>query len=248
MKSTVVIPDTQIRHGVQTWHLPLIGRYIADHQPDSVVMLGDWFDHMAISKYPDGKIGRLYQRDVDAGVRAMEQLLDTIQRRAKGYKGRFIFTTGNHDYRLQRYIAEHPELAGALHDPMDTLADMGWRVIPFLEVVMDHGVAYSHYFPRSAKGTVMQGSRGAPDARAQLLREMRSCTGGHQQGFSYYEHPTGNRVIQSMIAGSCYVHDEKYLTPQGQVYFQGIIHKVFTSPGVYDFKRVSLQQLRRMYA
>jgi hypothetical protein len=248
MKSTVVIPDTQIRHGVQVWHLPLVGRYIADHQPDSVVMLGDWVDNPTISKYPDGKIGRLYALDTGAAIVAMEQLLNPIARYAKGYKGRFVMLTGNHEDRLRKYIGEHPELDGALVDPLENFAEMGWKVIPFLKPVHINGVVYAHYFPRSGSGRVMQTRNGAASARVQLQREMHSCTAGHMQGLDYYEHGTCRGIKQSLIAGSCYVHDETYLGPQGNHYFRGIVHKTFDRPnGAYTMRPISVEELKRMY-
>ncbi len=246
MRRTIVIPDTQIRKGVPIKHMRWLGRWIADEQPDTVVMLGDWIDNPAISKYSHA--GRSYQADVDVGINAMHDMLEAISAHSAGYKARFVFCVGNHEHRLVKYLAEHPELDGALHDPLHDFEAFGWEVIPFLMPVTIGGVRYCHYFPRSARGNVMQDRNGAPDARAQAVREMTSCVAGHQQGFSYYEHPLADQVVQSMIAGSCYLHEEAYLTHQGTQYWRGAILQTFHRPGEYDFARLSLRTLKDRYA
>lgn len=248
MKTLLVIPDTQCAHGRPIKHLGWIGSLIADRQPDTVVHIGDHFDHPSISKYASPADGRRYQKDVDAGIAAIDLMLDTVGRRASGYRGKFVMTQGNHEQRLQRYLAAHPELQGALQDPTDELTQMGWEVVPFLQPITINGTRFCHYFPRSGSGNVMQDRNGAPDARAQALREMVNCTAGHRQNFSYYCHPLGDQVVQSMIAGSCYLHNEPYLTPQGNHHFRGVILKTYQRSGYYDFETISLEQLRRRYS
>jgi hypothetical protein len=248
MKSTLVIGDLQIRAGVPMAHLKLIGRLAADTQPDHIVCVGDVADHPTISKYPDGKVGRKYIKDTWAVSEAVE-MFETQLARARGYSPRKVITLGNHDERLAKFEAAFPELTGALSDPLDDWRAASWQTVPFLRPITINGVTYSHFFPRSASGRVMQTRNGAPSARAQLVRECRSVTAGHMQGFDYYEQPTSRGVLQSLIIGSSYMHDEAYLGPQGNGHFRGVVLKLFDRPnGAYSLKQFSFLELKRRYA
>ena len=102
-----------------------------------------------------------------------------------------------------------------------------------------------HYFPRSSSGAIVQTKRGAPNARAQLIREGGSCTAGHQQGLDVSCLPLRDRLQWGMIAGSCYPHEEAYLSPQGTTYWRGVIVKHEVNQGEYNPMFVSLDYLKR---
>lgn len=65
-----VIPDTQVRPGVDLSYLSHIGAYIAEKEPDAIVHLGDHWDMPSLSSYDFGKKqyeGRRYIADIEAG-------------------------------------------------------------------------------------------------------------------------------------------------------------------------------------
>jgi hypothetical protein len=103
-------------------------------------------------------------------------------------------------------------------------------------------VAYSHYFVTGVAG------RPASSAAAQLNKKHQSCIAGHQQGLQI---ATGNhadgRMITSVIAGSCYEHDEDYLGPQGNRHWRGILVLHEVENGEFDLMPVSLKYLKRKY-
>ena len=76
---------------------------------------------------------------------------------------------------------------------------------------------------------------------------MRSCVAGHQQGLSTHIHHTGNRTIRGIIAGSFYMHQEAYLSPQGTNYWRGILMLHEVKNGNFGLMEVSLDYLRRKY-
>lgn len=100
-----------------------------------------------------------------------------------------------------------------------------------------------HYFPRNATGRIVQTYRGAPSAQAQVRREMTSCTSGHLQGLDFYVHQTARKRMYGIIAGSCYLHEEDYLSPQGTMYWRGVVVKHEVTEGMYDPMFVSLDYL-----
>ena len=257
-KTHLIIPDCQVKDGIDTDHLDHIGRYIVDKQPDVIVNLGDFADMPSLSSYDKGTKGfegRRYRKDVEAVKEGMDRLLgplrryqNTLKRRKKSlYKPRLVLTLGNHENRINRAIDKEAILEGTISTQDLGYEEAGWEVHEFLEVAVIDGIAYSHYFPRSPNGRIMQTYRGSPSAKAQVQREGRSCTAGHLQGLDYAIHVTGDGIHHGMIAGSCYTHDEDYLCPQGTQYWRGIIMKHEVKDGSYCPMFVSLEYLHRRY-
>lgn len=248
-KSHAIVPDMQVKPGVDQAHVSWIGQYIADREPDVVVVLGDWWDMPSLSSYDAGKKsfeGRRYKADIESGKDAMAKFMQPIW--AMKVKPRLVFLIGNHEERIERAIESDPKLDGTMgyHD-LD-LARYGWEVHKFLKPVVIDGIAYCHFFPRAASGAVMQTKRGAPDARAQLIREGRSCTAGHQQGLSVCCMPLAGKPRWGIIAGSAYRHDEEYLSPQGNAHWRGVIIKHDVKDGSFNPMFVGLDYLEQRYA
>jgi hypothetical protein len=244
-RSHIVIPDTQIKPGVRTDFLRWIGCYIADRKPSVVVHLGDHWDMPSLSSYDRGTIrfeGRRYAADIQAGNAGMDALLEGMGRFRPD---RMVFLIGNHEQRIARAVAAQAELAGTIG--LKDLNLSRWEVHEYLEAVSIDGISYSHFFPRSASGAITQTKRGAPSARAQLVREGGSCTAGHQQGLDVACLPLRGTLQWGIIAGSCYLHEEEYLSPQGTAYWRGVIVKHEVDKGGYCPMFVSLDYLRRRY-
>lgn len=250
MTTHLIIPDSQVKPGAPIQHLDWIGKYIADKQPDVIINLGDFNDLPSLSSYDRGKRdfeGRRYQKDIDAGKRAMDVLLGNLWRIRGRYVPRMVLTLGNHENRIVRMTQDVPELDGAMSIKDLAYEEYGWEVHDFLKVVTIDGVAYSHFFPRSSAGKVVQTRNGAPSAKAQLVREGRSCTAGHAQGVDLACLPLQGRLQWGLIAGSCYLHNEKYLGPQGNAHWRGIILKQGVNRGSYSPILVDLDYLRKRY-
>lgn len=257
-KEHLVIPDCQVKAGVPLDHLSHIGQYIVDKKPDVIVCLGDFADMPSLSSYDKGTKGfegRRYKHDVQAVREGMDLLLSPLRiyniRRKHGkkslYSPRMIMTLGNHENRINRAVNADAILEDTISTEDLGYEEAGWEVHPFLDVVEVDGILYSHFFPRSPSGRIMQNRRGAPSAAAQVRREMRTCTSGHLQGLDFNIYQTGTRRYYGMICGSCYQHDEEYLTTQGTHYWRGIVYKNEVRQGEYDPMFVSLDYLRRRY-
>ena len=258
LRSHLIVPDVQVKEGVPTAHLTHLGKYMVDKQPEVVVCLGDFADLPSLSSYDKGRKcfeGRRYWKDIDAARKAMDKLMkplhDYNRKRAKGkhkqYNPRLVMLLGNHENRINRAVEAESILECTISTDDLRYKEAGWEVHNFLEVVEIDGIRYSHFFPRSASGRVMQSTRGAPNAATQVRREMGSCTSGHLQGLDFSIYQTGKQRFYGLIAGSCYTHDEDYLTPQGTQYWRGIIMKHEVKDGEYDPMFVSLDYLKRRY-
>jgi transposase-like protein len=226
-KKLIFVPDLQIKEGVPIQHLRAIGNYIADKKPDNLVFAGDNADMPSLSSWDRGKLcfeGRRYRSDIQSANEGMSILMEPVNKaRSKGWDCETDITLGNHEERILRAIQEDGRLDGLMSIKDLAYEKLGITTHEFLKVIVRNGAAFSHYFPRGASGTVGQSKRGAPNAKAQLMREGRTAFSGHQQGLEMHCQSLGGRLQWGIIAGSAYLHDEGYLTPQGNNHWRGII-------------------------
>lgn len=253
MTKHFVIPDCQVRPGDDFNYLSKIGQYIADKKPDVIVCLGDFADMPSLSSYDVGKKdfeGRRYTNDIDAAVEAMNALMLPISNeqirlqmnKKRRWNPRLVMTLGNHENRINRAVNNDPKLEGLLRMEDLGYERFGWEVHPFLEVVVIDDIAYSHYFPTGVAG------RPATTANAQLSKKHMSCVAGHQQGLQIATaHRADGRRLTSIIAGSCYEHNEDYLGPQGNKHWRGALMFHEVNDGQFDLMPVSLDYLNKRY-
>lgn len=254
MTKHFVLPDCQIRDGDSFAFLNKIGHYIVAKQPDVIVCIGDFADMPSLSSYDVGTKtfeGKRYVKDIKAAQDAMAALLEPIEQHnvqqkkngKKQYKPRKVMTLGNHENRINRAVNLDPKLDGVLSITDLGYESFGWEVAPFLEVVVIDGVAYSHYFVTGVAG------RAAGSAQAQLRKTNMSCVAGHQQGLQIASASRADgQSITSIIAGSCYEHDEDYLGPQGNKHWRGTLMLHDVHDGTFDLMPVSLSYLNKKYA
>lgn len=240
----VFLPDMQIRPGDDLGFVSRIGRYVAEKQPDVIVLGGDFADLPSLSSYDKGKTsfeGRRYTKDIDVTKRAMDALMEPI-RKARGYKPRLVLTLGNHEFRITRAVEEQSELEGLISIKDLEYESYGWDVIPFLKPINISGIMYSHYFTSGVMG------KPVTSAAALLTKKHMSCVAGHQQNkqIAYATRADGS-TITGLILGSCYEHQEGYLGHQGNRHFRGfaVLHDV--KHGGFDEMFVSLSYLKRRY-
>lgn len=236
-----VLPDVQAKPGLDFKHLEHVGRYFAEKRPDVIVCLGDFADMPSLSSYDKGKRefeGRRYRHDVAAAHRAMDTFMAPIAR-ARGYSPRLVLTLGNHENRIDRATNDTPELEGLISVDDLRYADYGWQVHPFLGVVTIAGVAFSHYLVSGVMG------RPITTAAALLAKRHMSTVVGHQQGLQMATAVRADgHMLTGIIAGSCYLHDEKYLGPQGNKHFRGFVMLHDVRAGEFEPMPVTLRYLR----
>ena len=121
----MIIPDTQVKRGVDLSYLEWIGKYIVDKKPDVIVQIGDFADMPSLSSYDVGKKsfeGRRYKDDIEAAREAMDILLEPMREynarcrkdKKKQYRPRMVLTLGNHEQRIERAVEGNSKLDGTL--------------------------------------------------------------------------------------------------------------------------------------
>jgi len=249
----LVIPDVQLKPGNDTKFLTNIGHYIVEKKPDVIVCIGDFADMPSLSSYDVGKKsfeGRRYKADIEAAHKGMEALLAPIQeynakmRRTKHqqYLPRYVLTMGNHEDRISRAVNNDPKLDGTIGLSDLRYEQYGWEVYPYLEPVVIDNIAYCHFFVTGVMG------RPCTSAQIQLNKHHMSVVSGHQQGLQIATgHKADGTRLTSVIAGSCYEHDEDYLGPQGNKHWRGILMLHAVDKGQFDLMPVSLDYLKKKY-
>lgn len=244
-----VLPDVQAKPGQDFKFLTKIAEYVIEKKPEKIICLGDFADMPSLSSYDVGKKsfeGRRYSLDKEAAYDAMEAFMSPLMKynfkakknKEKLYRPELIMLLGNHEQRIERAINNDPKLEGLIsYDDLD-YEGWGWKVYPFLEVVVIDGIAYSHYFTSGLLG------RPATTANAQLNKTHMSCISGHQQGLQIATGKTADgRLIHSIIAGSCYEHNEDYLGRQGNNHWRGALMLNDVSDGDFDLMPLRLKYL-----
>lgn len=249
----LVLPDVQAKPGTDFTYLTRIGTYLVEKKPEVVVCIGDFADMCSLSSYDKGKKsfeGRRFKKDIEAAKDAMCAFLtplwefnDRAKRlKEKQYHPRMVMTLGNHEDRINRAVNCDPMLGGLLSTDNLEYAVDGWEVHNFLEVVVIDGVAFSHFFTTGLMG------RPASSAQAQLNKKHQSLVAGHQQGLQI---ATGFKadgsMLTSIIAGSCYEHQEEYLGPQGNKHWRGFVMLHDVHDGQFDPMFVSLNYINGKY-
>lgn len=204
-----IIPDRQNKPGVPLEHNRWVGQAIAKYEPDVVIDLGDGPDFESISRHSEpgtrSKEGKRLKADIDAyneGEALLREGMGNFRPKRK------VKLRGNHDERLNNYVDQHPELEGLIG--LHLLDDADWEIVPYDNgdpgIIEIDGVSYAHYFtpPNSSKAL-----GGQITNRIQKIGG--SFVQGHEQGLKRgdFQFSTG-RLAYGVVAGSCYLHDEKY--------------------------------------
>lgn len=253
----IVIPDTQLKAELkpeETQHLDWMAQYVVDQKPDVLVIIGDWADMPSLSTHDVGTMdaeGRTYRADILAANDGLQRLMAPIEaeikRRQRSHKARWnlrkVVTLGNHEHRINRYVQRFRVWEGKISTDDIFFKQWGFEVYPFLQPVEIDGVSYCHYFGSGVKQLPIS------SAKALLTKKHMSCVAGHQQGFDVATDYKGNgKRITGIIAGSCYLHDESYMGPQGnRNHFRGILVLNEVCDGEFDILPVSLNFLQRKY-
>jgi hypothetical protein len=246
-KMHLIIPDTQCKRGVRNDHLEWIGNYIVEKKPDNIIHIGDHFDMESLSSYDKGKLaaeGRRLRYDIEAGRVGLQKLIKPIQDYNRTAREKYVpqmdFCLGNHEYRIIRYVDEHPEQEGSMGYHQMGIEDFGFKVHDFLKPIKRDGVEYAHYFT--------SGNKGFPVSSAAALSRERQGAAimGHSQYTDVFVHKKTQKM--AIFCGICYLHDEKFLGHQGNGTRRQILVLHEVEDGLFDPMFVSLKFLAKAYS
>lgn len=125
-----------------------LGAYCRDKQPDSIIQIGDWLTFDSICKYdPNDTWGGQKQptlkEDLDSAADSFEAFEEGLG--DDGWLNEKHITLGNHEYRLERFANETPEVYGLLQEHLYSIfRDFGWSYSPYGEIYFMDGVGFVH--------------------------------------------------------------------------------------------------------
>lgn len=244
----LVIGDTQIKPGVNIDHIAAVGNLIVKERPETIVIIGDWWDFPSLSFFAKGKAeieGKRLHDDIESGFHALAIMfkpwLDLVEKqrnqKMKMYNPRVVFTEGNHEHRLYRFMEDNPNMQG-MFDIRKPLKDMGIEYHNFREVVEIDNILFSHFFSNPMSGRPWGGS-----IINKLVKIGHSFVQGHTQVFEYTERHISNGEFQfGVTMGAFYSHEEDYKGPQGNRHFRGVL-KIHNAESRKDIEVLSIERL-----
>lgn len=124
MKRIFIWPDAHVPfEDKRCFNLAL--KVCKSFKPDIQVILGDFWDFYSVSFHSKERRGPKLADELEAGKVRLEEITKLGGKRK-------VFVCGNHEYRLDRYIADRaPELAGWGLSPKDIVMELGWEFIPY---------------------------------------------------------------------------------------------------------------------
>jgi hypothetical protein len=251
----LIIPDCQVKPGVDTTHIKWAAQAVLEYKPDVIVVMGDFWDMPSLSQHdaPGSKEanGRNVLSDIEAGNEAFAMFWEPIryamERRIANRKGawklRCEFLFGNHEDRITRAISNDPKYDGLLN--LDALKTPGFHRNDFLKIVMIDGIRYCHYFPNPLSGRPIGGT--IPN---RLNHIGGSFVQGHQQGFLYGSKQYPDHVAHGLVCGRFYSHQEHYRPEDVQnCEWNGIVVlNEVRNGGDFDIMPLSYAYLRSKFA
>lgn len=224
MTDILVIGDVHIHPKYSHRRLTDLGLYIADEKPDIVVQIGDFADVSSITEH-NTKLefeGQRYKFDVESVLDAQADLFRPIRARKKKLP-EFHMTLGNHDERVQRWVASHPQLEGAIGLEDFKYESFGWRVHPFLKRHKIQGWNFVHFVPTKmgkAKKSVHHGFGITKDLATSTIV-------GHSHEYHHYIRPYDGWRAHGIDVG-CFTHKdfgegEGWSEPNAYKYWNGVV-------------------------
>lgn len=131
-KRVLFIPDVHVPfHDKKAWAIVL--DVVATWKPDVIAIAGDFIDNYAISAHSKdyGRVAN-WQLELDEANKELNAI-ETAARKANP-KVSFIFTAGNHEFRMDRFLAERVPEDNRRHNDMRTLLRMyerGWKWVAY---------------------------------------------------------------------------------------------------------------------
>lgn len=249
-----IVPDCQIKPGVDTSHIDWAAQAIVDYKPDVVVVIGDWWDMHSLSTHEapgsKGMEGSNVQEDIDVGNEAFARLVAPMekeqQRLATNKKKRWEpekhFLFGNHEDRITRALGREPKWSGVLS--LDLLKTPGFQRHPYLKIVKLDGIRFCHFFPNPYSGRAIGGT---------ILNRLNHIGGsfvqGHQQGFMYASKQLPDAVVHGLVCGRFYSHHESYRPEDVQIAeWNGVVVLNEVNNGDYSLMPLTFDYLKRQYA
>jgi len=255
--TTLVIGDCHIDDEQELDRFDILSSLIVDTKPEIILINGDFLTLNCLSAWDKNKRkkmeGKRYSNEIDAGNEALDRLFAGIKAYNKGkkrnktkqYKPVIVYTEGNHEDRLERYLDTDPTFDGMVGVERDLkLKERGIEFIRYREYFYHMGVGFTHIpFNKVAPISGVDITR-----KAQMVTVSSVVFGHtHEQHLSHV-HKEGMDHLQDTYNTGCFF-DKKEDYVHGRVtnYWRGVTILHHWKEGRFDVESFSLGRLERLY-
>lgn len=129
IKRAIVISDIHAPYE-NKGALKAVEKFMANQRFDYYINLGDLVDLDCISHHTKGKLRQVEGKRILEDYKYANKILDRHQSliRKNNKDAQFILLEGNHEFRVQRYIDENPQMEGMIEIPVGLkLKDRGFK-------------------------------------------------------------------------------------------------------------------------
>ncbi len=230
--SHVVIGDIHTFHKDPQERFTVLGRFLAHHQPTSVIFIGDLFDFLSFSTYDKpGSKEREGVRLVQEILAAQQALAAVIKEFPEDYKPDIYFCEGNHEYRLHRWVEQNPYADGLFDLPnlvANALAPHKVGYVPYGSYVRIDGILYTHIPIKN--GQPLASTVNITGAALAIVDE--SVVFGHTHRLESKQilRAGSFRQITALNVGCYFTHIPKYVAKSVPNWWRGVV-QVFPKPG-----------------
>lgn len=251
-KTYVIIPDQHAKPKTDQSRASLVGNFIKDIKPDTVVNMGDMADMPSLCSYDKGKKsfqGRTYQADINAHLEFQERLWEPVKKAKKKLPKR-VTLIGNHEERIARAIENQAELEGVIsYDDLE-LANWYDSIIPYNGAtpgaVQLDGITFAHYIISGISGRPISGEH---HAHSLLVKTHSSCVVAHSHLFDYCQRTrTDGTKIKAVVAGCLIDYPMEFAGNACGLWDSGVVVLHNVDRGNFDLQWVSLSKLKEEYA
>jgi hypothetical protein len=221
----------------------VLGQFCAEEQPDYIVQIGDWSDVTSLNSHGT-KLeleGARWREDVECTRESLFMFMDPIQRRKKKMPQRVI-TLGNHEQRVNRWIAQEPRFEGTMSVDDLGFERFGFQVFPFGREAEVAGFDFVHHLGSST------GRAAAITSPSNGIKAVgKSTVVGHTHIAHHVPVPYKDRTVHGLDLG-CAIHkdmghSESWSHPTAHKYRRCVWVLDNAADGDADFREVRLSSL-----
>ena len=259
---TLVIGDAHDSPHQNQARFEALGNYIEHTRPDNIVQIGDWGTYDSISFHNKGRPllqeGMRLADDVASAKEAYyKTFLPTRKANAKyqlykkrQYTPKIYWLEANHEYRIKRFLMEHPVLVGTLQeeDLVGARAD-GAELIPYRSYCYIDGVAFTH-IPCARRSSMTLGGEYVTKKAAETHDT--TVVFGHTHRFLVHDSSRirehGQNLVHAINVGwfGDYVPD--YVESEANLdWWSGLVVLRHTGAGQVDIETIQMDRLKGMY-
>lgn len=247
---TLVIGDAHVAPGQNLNRFKWANKFIHDYRPHRIVIIGDFLTMDSLSDWDRDKRkkmeNRRYKADIECGIEALDLMLERVDKDLP-----IVYTEGNHEERLKRYIDRNPEWDGMVSietDLLTSIRNKGYKVdfIPYKTDWTYKGTSFVHV-PIQETGRPV-GGKTATQRTLDIYQN--SCVFGHTHKLDVAcKHRHNAPHLQQAINVGCFFeHIDEYAQGSVTSYWRGLVVLNQYANNRSDISTFSLGWLKATYS